>query len=101
MPDPLTYVFVGFLAAGTGYMTLLARFDPLTRTLTGATSAVVWSIWAFNSRAIIFDNGNSAAVIEEYRSLFFVGLGLALVMIVFTSRIALETLDELDIDLNI
>lgn len=93
MPDPVTFVFVGVLAGGAAMMSMRSDLDAGTRALAAATSMMVWAIWAFQAKNILLTPGGSADVVtKQFDGLFYLGLGLALVMLMATGQMALLTL---------
>lgn len=77
------FIFLGFLGIVWTLLAMLSVFDTETRIICAGVSMVTWGIWAFGAEGGIV----SQATTTSYRSLFGLGLILAVVMLLFLLRL--------------
>ena len=80
------FLFIGVVALASSYATISRNIDEVL----GATFAMVtWGIWALSAFNVEFIRGTdtgATTVGHQYQALVFLGLGAALVMLLFLVR---------------
>jgi drug/metabolite transporter (DMT)-like permease len=83
MTEP-ALLFIGSLAALLGFYGLFKEYDDnWTPVLLTFTSAILWGVFGLSSRNVIVPDAGTSHQTEPIEPLFFVGLGLAFMTVLF------------------
>lgn len=90
-----TFVFIGVLAAGAAFISILQRFDWETRIIAAGFSFILWIVWSFSAynveKAITSGSGDVIIVSHRYDFLGILGFLAAVVMFLYIALYVMES----------